>query len=231
MKEEKRFFSVRLFLILLLVLFFAVLLRALWVLASTGLISIPVFSSWAFEMPSPLREVSSNVNFQEYISQTLDNVITRRMQSKSGFLQNRSMQVVLPEDILSKGFRSFLQTQAQISFAEPQQSQLVIEQTGMVEVFLPVKYHKQKSAVKLWVYPSLQEGKISFDLTDMWIGSWHVPGWLRKNMAQEFLPVLEQRIQERIDPYVFLQEFIWSEKTLTVQANLTVQIRPFESFR
>lgn len=218
------------FLTIFLVILLAVFLRLAWIVAATGFVQVPVFSSYAYEELKPSREVSGTIDFQSYLSEALNTLVTNRLQSGRGALQDRSVSLLLPEEILTKGLQQALK-EKEVPYVQAEKSQMVIEENGFIELFLPVLYKEQESAVRmsLTVIPE-EEGKLVLHLEDMWVGAWHVPGWLQKRFAKEVLPQVTTELNEKIGRYLSIEKIDWALGELTAHGELTIQIRPFEQF-
>jgi len=138
--------------------------------------------------------------------------------------------LLLPEEILTKGLQQALK-EKEVPYVQAEKSQMVIEENGFIELFLPVLYKEQESAVRmsLTVIPE-EEGKLVLHLEDMWVGAWHVPGWLQKRFAKEVLPQVTTELNEKIGRYLSIEKIDWALGELTAHGELTIQIRPFEQF-
>src|SRR3989338_9729376 len=224
--RKKLLIFLSVFVVILLVIF----LRLAWIAAATGLVSVPVFSSYAYEELKPTREVSGTIDFQSYLSEALNTLVTNRLQSGRGALQDRSISLLLPEEILTKGLQQALK-EKEIPSVQVEKSQLLVEENGSIELFLPVIYKERGSALRLSLFVTpTEEGELAIDLQDMWLGAWHVPKWLAQRFAKEVLAQAVIDLNEKIGRYLSIKKIDWSSGELTAHGELTIQVRPFDQF-
>jgi hypothetical protein len=209
-------------------LFLGIIFRLLWVLAATGFFSIPVFSSYAFHYPSPIRFVDpSSLPFSTYLSQQLSEHITGRLQMGRKFLQDPSFSIHLPEEILTMGLREKIKEQNLSDMVDITKAQIVIGANQTAEVFLPVFYRGKESPVRLSVSLfATDQGELQMKLLSVSIGSWRMPNWATRMVEQEYTKEILSPINENISRFAKLHRIDWQEKMLFVEGELSLNL-PF----
>lgn len=132
-----------------------------WTAAATGLVAVPVLSSWAYEVPAPSRSVAAGLSLEAYL--------------KSGSFKGNFADI--PETTMTALVRDTLSTDGQTWFDE-RKSQIAKNEDGGVELYLPLRDNAQRSALVAHLDVSLDQGKIAVVVSDVALGSWKVPAWI-----------------------------------------------------
>lgn len=133
-----------------------------WTLAATGLVAVPVLSSWAYQAPSPQRTVVPGLSLEAYL--------------KSGSFKGNVADI--PETTMTAIVHDTLSTDGQTWFDE-HKSQVAKNDDGEgVELYLPLRDNAQKSALVARLDVSLDRRKIVVSVSNVTLGSWKVSPWL-----------------------------------------------------
>lgn len=194
----------------------------LWLVAATGLISIPLFSRLAYEVPSPLRVVTPGVPLETYIQSEVSEILTRRLYEGQGSLQDTSLEMHLTEQSFTASLRGLSQEIGEGLPFDISTAQVAIDTQKGAEIFLPFKENPQQTAVRLCVYASVQDGAISLEIKEAEIGALGVP----VNMLNPLLHrVVEQNLQSlyaQLGSYVSLTSIAYEDGVMILSGNLAV---------
>ncbi|KKR56119.1 hypothetical protein A2332_01125 [Candidatus Uhrbacteria bacterium RIFOXYB2_FULL_41_18] len=195
----------------------------MWIVAATGIVSIPFFSRIAYTKPEPLREVSAGVPVETYIQTSVTTELASRLQQGRGQLLDPSIEVTLPENALTASLQSFSEAYGDYVI-DVAHSQVVVDEDIGFEIFLPMRSSTQETAVKIQLMMIPEEGTILLDVKDVWIGSLHVPDMLVSFLASAFLERNMQQISSEFRQYVNLQSVEYNNGSLTLIGELSVEI-------
>lgn len=209
-------------LVFLVVFLFAVG-AIIWGLAASGFVTIPAVSAWAYKIPTPLHIVSAGPPLEAYISETFGSVLTDRLQAGTGSLNDRSVELSLPENSITTSFRTILKD-SNLQFFDSEKAQVAIDAGQGVEIFLPLADQANNNALRLLVKLGVKDGLLVLDSAEMKIGSLTIPSWLSnlaiKPLANQGLASLNQQIGR----YASIEKIETLPGVLKVFGTLTVEI-------
>lgn len=196
-----------------------------WVIAATGLVNIPVISRFAYEEPEPIRYVSAGTPLESYIETSLQNQIADRVRAGGGELQDMSLELVIPETSFTTSFRNALteQSEADMMF-EMKNAQVAFDEERKLEFFFPLKDNEQNSALRLYLVPSVQDGDLKINATDMYLGSLRIPGPLTELFVDQSLQKNTETIADAIRTYVALKEIDVRDKNMLIRGDISAEI-------
>jgi len=134
---------------------------AAWVVASTGIVAVPVLSRFAYERPSPVRTVAPGLSLEAYMGGGA---------FKGSFAD-------IPESTLTTTVRDALATSGQTWLDERSAQAARIDGQG-IELFLPLGDNAMESAIVAHAHLFDDGGKIAIRVDDLSVGSLEVPKWL-----------------------------------------------------
>ncbi len=170
--------------------FILVLLLMLgWVVASTGLVAIPVLSSLAFKQPTPNHLVVPGVKAEVVATEYLSSTLVMRIRQGQGELKDRSINLALPESSLTASLKSLLD-EAPLDFLDPSNAQVTVIADEGFELFIPLNGYQSKSALKVYLKGIVQNDVMTVSLKDLWIGSFHIPN---KIVTFAFQPFIDEQ--------------------------------------
>jgi hypothetical protein len=199
---------------------------AVWFLAITGLVTVPIISQLVYKEPQPIHRVEAGVPLDVLITETFNSLITERLQAGGGNLSDRSIQVSLPESAITTSLRS-LAEENDIAWFDSQKIQVAIESEKGVEIFVPLVNWDNNNAVRMLLTPSVENGIISLSNLSVSLGNFTFPSWLTnllvKPMAEKGLESLNQKISS----YISLENIELFDGKLDVSGSLVVEIMKF----
>jgi hypothetical protein len=220
-KSRKPWFTC---LIILLVIFLLGASCLAWVVASTGLVSIPVFTNFAYAKPMPLREVAPGVPVETLLREQIAASLVQRFREGGRLLPSpkQTLEVSVPEDSLTATLRSKLE-ETPLEGLDISALQVTLEPDSGVEVFIPVEDSALQTAVVLFFDVIVKEGGIAVIPKDVFVGSAHVPSFL---VAQFLTPLIEQRLaplNEMIAGYLQISSADISSGKLLIKGTVSVE--------
>src|SRR3989339_660555 len=171
----------------LIVLFVLVVLigMALWTVAATGLVTIPVISKLAYQTPSPTYVVREGIPFETLLQQQIAAETVRRAYAGDAAASNEFF-ISIPENTLTTELRDHLETSGQ-TFADQDGAQIVVLGESGIELFLPLRDNAQETALVVRLTLSVTEGMLRATAEDVRLGSWQMGSWLREGLINPAL--------------------------------------------
>ncbi len=221
-KPHKRWLTC---LIIFLVLFLVGLSSLAWLIASTGLVSVPVFTRFAYSQPVPLREVAPGIPVETVLREQIATSFVQRFREGGRFLPspNQTLEVRLSEASLTASVRSKLE-EASLEGLEISALQVILEPDSGVEVFIPVQDSHLQTAVIFFFDVMAKDGAIAVIPKDVFVGNLRVPSFLVKTFLT---PLLKQRLaqlNELIVGYGKISSLDISSGELLIQGTVSVEV-------
>lgn len=204
---------------------FLVILAA-WLTAATGLVKVPVISSFAYDKPSPIRVVEPGVPLDTVISNELTKEVTRRIQQGGGTIQNRRITLALPEESFTASMRTVLE-ESNIAEIDPTNAQAAVNEDIGMELFLPLANNAQESAIRLRVKAVVENGLFDLLVTDVWIGDLHLPRFLSDMLLGPVIDANMEQFNQEIGKYLTIQQIRYGAGAVTLEGEINVEILEF----
>lgn len=195
-----------------------------WTVAATGLVQVPVFSSLAYGMPSPLRPVTPGVPVETVLGETFTSTLTRRLYEGGGTLENRSIDVHLSESSLTASVRTFLE-RAGIDWIDGSQAQIAIEPDAGVELFVPLRVRDRQTSATLRFQLEAVDGNLVITPTQVAIGSARVPRFLIAIFLKPLLEAELGKLNEAMVGYAKISKIEVLPRELSITGELSVEIQ------
>lgn len=193
----------------------------LYLVAKTGLVRVPVFTAMAYALPTPERTVESGTAVEQEMEKQL--VATLQSKLSAGTFTDADATLVFSEGTLTTSLRSAIAQGAQEVFVQDS-AQVVILQSGEVELYLPFTGNEQNSALLLRVAPTAKDGGLAFDVTRVQVGQLFVPAWLQF-AVQWPLDKLVSQLNDFLDAYVSVQNVTLQEGSVTLDGTMTLDLK------
>lgn len=194
----------------------------LWLAAATGLVTVPAVSTLAYQAPEPLHEVADGPPLEVYLSENLSALLTQRLQAGGGTLEDRSVELSLPEASITESFRSVLR-QNELTWFETDSVQVAVDDSG-IEVFLPLAASSNNNALVLFFEPGAENGLVTVDAVQVSLGSFSLPSWATETVL---LPLLRQGldlVNQQVGRYVSVEKIETLMGQLVVSGVLIVEL-------
>ena len=162
-----------------------------WSLAATGLVSVPIFSSFAYNVPSPTYVVEAGPSLEVHLQNQIATKTVEAMQT-GGDMLNGSMSITLPETGFTTSLRSVIEESAEGQI-DSENAQIAILEGQGLEVFLPLANNENESALVILLAISPQNDMLVAEIENIKIGAFRLPEWL-SNLFIE--PLVNNGIQE-----------------------------------
>lgn len=201
------------------------LVTVAWGVAATGLINIPLISRFAYEEPQPIRYVSDGIPLESYIETTLQSQIAERVRAGGGQLPDTSLDLMIPETSFTTSLQNALSEQAGGQMMlDMERAQVAFDSQRKLEFFFPLRNNDQKSALRLYLSPSVENGRLQVEATDMYLGVLRVPGPLTDLFVDQSLQQNAETVADAIETYLALQEIEVRDKNMRIRGNISAEI-------
>ncbi len=175
---------------------------SLWTLAATGLVSVPVLSRWAYDVPVPTRVVGEGVPFETVVQQ-----------------QALSSSLSISEATLTTELRDALETSGQ-SFLDPDGAQVAVLGDSGIELFLPVRDTAAHTAIKVLLRLTVEDGAPKATAEEVFVGSWKMGVLLRDGLVNPALGGLLDTAVRELEGSVVVTSIREEEGTLVVRIEM-----------
>ena len=199
----------------------------MWVVASTGFIKVPVFTSFAYERPVPVRYVEPGTPIGVVVDEAVKTILTKRLQAGNGILNDSSVTVVLKEEYFTSTFKTMLE-QSSIGLFDQVKAQVAILEDGEIELFIPFKDSKLGSAVTVVLDMHVLDKKINVEYKEMRTGSLKMPKWLSALVLQPFVDTYVPVLNNALSKYTYIDNIEYKTGEMVLTGTLDVEILPVE---
>ncbi|MFC1788125.1 hypothetical protein ACFLZY_02815 [Patescibacteria group bacterium] len=207
----------------LVVLFLVSVGSLIWMVASTGLIKIPVFSAWAYHKPEPTRIVLTEKSLETVIEEAIKTEVMNRIQTSGGVLTDRQISLNLPESALTASFRESLQDSDQNTI-DYSQSQIAIINGQGLEIFMPFADSIQESAVVAQVALSPVDGLFTVDQIKVWIGQCKIPQLLSETLLRSMIDQGLNEVNQELGKFAKIDQIIYQDGSVELSGQITVNV-------
>lgn len=209
---------------LVLALFLVLGFWVTWILAAAGLVTVPVISSLAYKIPTPIHQAASGVLLEAYVSEFFNTLITERLQTGDGELIDREVSLVLSETTLTASLRDFLAA-GNLSFFETNQAQVAIEKENGVEIFIPLANSDNKNALRVLLKPTVENDRLSLGYLKISLGNFTAPGWFSDLVLRPLLNRGLELGKQKLASYSTIDDIKIGERELEIRGTITVEIK------
>lgn len=209
--------------LILLITLLGVCVWAVWTVAATGLWRIPLFTTLAYDIPSPTRDVTPGVPAETVVEETFSTTLTRRLYEGGGTLTNRSIEVTLSESSLTASLRSFLED-ADLDWVDASHTQLVVDPEVGVELFVPFTDSELGTAATLAFAIEASDGNLIVTPTEVRVGSAKVPGFLIATFFKPFLASELAKLNTTMVGYATISTIEILPRELVIMGELAVEV-------
>lgn len=208
---------------LIFLVFLVVVGGLAWIVAASGLVSVPLVSNWAYKPPNPLRVVLAGPPLETYVSETFGNVLTDRLQSGSGRLEDKDVELLLSENSLTTSLQTIIKDN-DLSFLSSNTAQVAIDEKQGIEIFLPLAGQINGNALSLLVKIKVENGLLVADEVKLKIGNLSIPAFLTDIFLKPASNKGSDYLNQKIGRYASIKAIETSEGILKVSGTLTVEI-------
>lgn len=192
-------------------------------LAASGLITVPVISPMVYEIPAPSHVVVAGPPLEAYISETFGSILTDRLQSGSGSLSDREVEIFLPEASITTSFRAILEDN-NFGLIDAAAAQVAIDKNQGVEIFLPLAGQTNGNAARLLLTLGTKDGRAVLNDAQVKIGSLTIPFFVTDIILEPIVNQGLNYLNQEIGRYASLEKIEPLAGALEVSGTLTVEI-------
>lgn len=222
-KTTKRHWKSSCFMILLTFLFLLVGISA-WMMAATGLISVPLFSQFAFSVPQPVHVVSPGISADQVAQTYFQTTVIKRLQAGGGELKDKSISLSLSENSLTSMLQNQLKL-AGVDFIDSAKAQIAVLPNNELEVFLPVRWNQQSSAFIIKMKIIAEQGSFNLHVEQMMLGKMYVPSSLIAVFMESFVNRELATLNQALSSYIKVDSFKTDQGQLMISGIFTVEIK------
>ncbi len=219
-KTRGRFFGCA----FLFVSFLLVGLFVAWQVAATGFVKIPVISSVAFSDPKPVHVVQGGISVEQLSESYFKTTIIKRLQAGGGELKDRTVELKLPETSLTTTLRNEL-SKSSFPFIDAKRAQIAVLDSQELEIYLPVLYKDQSTALSARIALRADQGSFGLDLLKVKIGSFEAPNALIASLIQPFVNRELVSLNQALSSYMQVNSIVTRDGFLDVAGTFTVQVQ------
>gem|GEM_PF-2154960 len=219
-KARGRFFGCA----FLFVCFLLVSLFIAWQVAATGFVKIPVVSFLAFSAPKPVHIVQEGVSVEQLSESYFKTTIIKRLQAGGGELKDRTAQLRLPETSLTTTLRNEL-SKSSFPWIDAKRAQIAVLDSQELEIFLPVLYKDQTTALMALIALRADQGSFGLNLLKVKIGSFEAPSSLIASLIQPFVNRELVSLNQALSSYMQVNSIVTHDGFLDVSGTFTVKVQ------
>lgn len=211
---------------LFIVLFCFVLLVGFlaWQVAATGLVTIPIFSTFAYSEVQPIRVIEPGVSVEKYSESFFKTTLLKRLQAGGGVLTDRSIVLALPESSLTTSLQNGLKQSGETRVVA-NQAQIAVLEGQELELFLPIQSNKNTTALTVRFSLRADKGIFTLNLLDVKIGSFRAPSVLVASFVQPFVNRELATLNKSLSSYMHVDSLTTQKGILSAAGTFTVQIQ------
>ncbi|MBI4714193.1 hypothetical protein HY771_03350 [Candidatus Uhrbacteria bacterium] len=202
--------------ILIFIVIVGLLFAAVWAVASTGLVEVPVFSKFAFDKPEPERLVNPGVP----IEKVLEEQVLSKLKTGS---VNETISLTLTEESLTASLRSILESSAD-GLIDAGLSQVSISSDRGFTFFLPLSNSESGTALTLSVKANIKDGAVELIPEELKIGSLSVPDSFTALFLQSFVKDQLADANKILGSYVQIEEVEYKEGSVVVRGKVVAEV-------
>lgn len=219
-RSHRRFSCLLLFLSCLV--FFVLFVT--WQVAATGVITIPIVSSFAFSSPKPVRVVAAGISVEQLSQLIFTTTLTKRLQTGGGVLSDRSITLALPESALTTTLQNELKHSKE-SFIDITHAQIAVRSQQELELFLPIQTRNQQTALTAHISLVADKGLFDLKLLDVKLGSLQIPSRLIASLVQPFVNRELASLNQSLSSYMHVDSLTTQDGVLNVSGTFTIQLK------
>ncbi|OGL97363.1 hypothetical protein A2318_02775 [Candidatus Uhrbacteria bacterium RIFOXYB2_FULL_45_11] len=195
-----------------------------WQVAATGLVNIPVFSSFAYSEAQPVRVIKPGVSVEQYSESFFTSTILKRLQAGGGVLTDRSIVLALPESSLTTSLQNGLKQSGETRVVA-NRAQIAVLEGQELELFLPIQFNKNTTALTVHFSLHADQGSFVLNLLDVKIGSFRAPSVLVASFVQPFVNRELATLNKSLSSYMHVDSLTTQKGVLSASGTFTVQIQ------
>lgn len=195
-----------------------------WQVAATGLVNIPVFSTFAYSEAQPVRVIEPGVSVEQYSESYFKTTLLNRLQAGRGVLTDRSIVLALPESSLTTSLQNGLKQSGETRVVA-NRAQIAVLEGQELELFLPIYVNKNTTALTVRFSLHADQGVFVLNLLDVKLGSFRAPSMLVASLVQPFVNRELTTLNKALSSYMHVDSLTTQQGILSASGTFTVQIQ------
>lgn len=196
---------------------------ALWIVASTGLVSIPLFSRVAYKPLEPTRVVFAGTPVDVIANETFQTTIARKLEEGGGDLLDKNVSLKIREESLTATIKSAFE-ESGLTFIDGTNAQVVIRKNGSFEFFVPLNGYNSETSMMLNLSAQIDNGNVVLEIGKLKIGAFTVPKSIVTLMIGKIVTNELSSLNSVIGSYMKINAIIYNPGELEFQGELTVEV-------
>lgn len=209
--------------VIIFVLLGVVVAGIMWVIAATGLATIPIFTRLAYEVPTPFRVVTPGVPIETYIQSEVSETLMQRLYQGQGTLEDTTLEVSLSEQSFTASLRSLAEQGGEGLPFDFSLAQVALDPQKGAEIFLPIKNNPQQTALRLDVYAAVQEGGVVLDIKEASLGALPLPLQVLNPLIHTVVEKNLESLYAELGSYVRLREISYKDGLMILKGELAIE--------
>jgi hypothetical protein len=195
----------------------------LWILASTGLVSVPLLSKVAYEKLEPTRVVFQAAPVQVVANETFQTAIAHKLQSGNGQILDKEMSLKIKEGSLTATVREIFD-QSGLSFFDAKNAQIAVLKNGAFEIYAPVSGVGKETAMSLNLSAQIDDGNVYLEIGELNIGSYKAPKSLVNLMFGAIINNELASLNEDLGSFMKIESILYEKGQVEFKGQLTVEV-------
>ncbi len=195
----------------------------LWIIASTGLVSIPLLSRFAYDIPVPVRIVTPGVPLETVAKEDVQTILTRRLQEGGGVLKETTVELVFTEASFTSTLQSLIEANG-YAMVDANHVQIALEENGIVEAFFPLQNQAQKTALVAQFRFEFVNSGIVVKPQRIRLGSFVFPQLLSVFFTDTFIKPQLPALNDSLGQYAQIRSMTYQKGQLTIEGDFNVKV-------
>ncbi len=195
-----------------------------WLIASTGFVRVPLFTSLAYHTPEPLHTVEPGVPVDVFAHEQLTSEVTKRLQAGSGEIEDRTISLTISESSLTATLRSLME-ESGLTFLDAHEAQIALSPGSGASLFVPLSNNDLHSAITLEMDVGVLDGKIALTPTLLRVGSLNVPRVFLVRLLDPLIAQEVETLNDELTGYADVTAVQVTEGFVTLTGELSVEIQ------
>lgn len=194
-----------------------------YLLARSGFVTVPGLSNLIYTPPEPDHVVEAGRAVEDQFQAEVDAIIAERL-TPTG-LTDRDAVFAFHESALTASLRTLI-INGTDTVVDPERSQVAVIDGEEVEVFLPLRVNKGKTAVTIGVTFGVENGLLTALVTRVKVGRLAVPRFLSSWTLQPAVNQALQSMNQELGRYVRFSTVAYEDQSVRLNAELIVEVKP-----
>ncbi len=195
----------------------------LWIIASTGLVSIPLLSRVAYKPLEPTRIIYPGTPVDVVAQETFQTTIAYRLQEGGGEIKDKSISLKIREESLTATLRDTLSVSG-LNFFDGANAQIAVLKNGHFEIFIPVTGINKESSVVLNLSAQIDDGNVVLEIGKMKLGSLTVPKALVSSLVGGAAKNELEILNKDLGSFMKIDSILYEKGQVEFAGSLTVEV-------